>query len=228
MSSRRARVDPAHNELLNSKYIRGRVAAGRDSLRAAGIDPAPALLDSISAYIELLLRWNRKLNLTTITDPHEIFTRNFLESFLAARWLPPAAGRLCDVGSGAGFPGLALKLILPNWQVTLIEPTTKKAVFLAEAARKLGMKGVEIERCRWQDSLVAPRSVDAITSRALGGYVELAKWSGTRLSPTGRLLLWLGMRDAPAMMALDQWSWERIAVPGSQERVILAGTPSKS
>ncbi len=227
MSPRRARVAAAACELLTSKYIRGQIAAGQGSLRAAGIDPTPALLESISAYIELLLRWNRKLNLTTITDPLEILTRNFLESFFAARWLLPAAGRLCDVGSGAGFPGLALKLILPDWQITLIEPTTKRAVFLAEVARKLGMNGVEIERCRWQDSLVAPGSVDAITSRALGGYSELVKWSRTRLRPLGYLILWLGTRDAEVLTQSDGWHWQQEMVPGSRERVVLVGTPQQ-
>jgi len=120
MSRRPARDSRSGEILLSSKYIREAVASRAEALRRAGIEPAPALLDSISAYVELLLRWNSKINLTAIIDPHEIVSRNFAESFLAARWLRLEAGQLGDVGSGAGFPGLALKLVLPHWSVTLI------------------------------------------------------------------------------------------------------------
>ena len=224
---RRQRAATAGRELLSSKYIREIVVAHQDALHGAGILPSPALLDSISTYIELLLRWNRKLNLTAITDPREIMTRNFVESFLAARWLSAAGGRLCDVGSGAGFPGLALKLVLPLWQVTLLEPSVKKAAFLAEAARALGLRDVEVERCRWEDSKLVPGSVDAVTSRALGGYRELAEWARGLLKPGGSLILWLGARDAEELTRLGAWRWECAVVPGARERVLLMGRHSQ-
>jgi len=225
MSPRHARRG-SRSVLLSSKQLREVVGLNQDALRAAGIDPAPALLHSIATYIELLLRWNRKLNLTAITDPQEIVTRNFAESFLAVRWLPGECGRLCDVGSGAGFPGLALKLILPGWHISLLEPTVKKAAFLAEAARTLGLQGVEVERCRWEESKLAHGSLDAVTSRALGGYGELAQWARIRLRAQGKLILWLGAQAATEASAMSGWHWESAEVPGSRERVILVGTPS--
>jgi len=94
MSRPLARKSERGRSILSSKHIREAVASRGEALRRAGIDPTPALLDSISAYIELLLRWNAKINLTAITDPHEIVSRNFAESFLAARWLASRSGRL--------------------------------------------------------------------------------------------------------------------------------------
>ena len=226
MSPRRSRTAPSGSIVLNSKYIRGAVLSQLPALRAAGFEPAPQLLDSIVAYIELLLRWNRKLNLTAITDPRQIVARNFAESFLAARWLAADAGCLCDVGSGAGFPGLALKLVLPRWHVTLLEPTAKKAAFLAEAARTLGVQNVQVLRCRWEESDLPPASLDVVTSRAVGGHADLAGWASDKLKPGGKLVLWLGARDADALYSLPGWCWQQAPVPDSRERVILAGTLS--
>ncbi|HKM90417.1 MAG TPA: 16S rRNA (guanine(527)-N(7))-methyltransferase RsmG [Candidatus Acidoferrales bacterium] len=224
MSRPPARDFQRRKSILSSKYIRGAIASRVEFLRRAGIEPAPALLDSISAYIELLLRWNAKINLTAITDPHEIVSRNFAESFLAARWLGSGAGRLCDVGSGAGFPGLALKLILPHWSVTLIESSRKKAAFLSEAARTLRLEHVEVECARWQESKMPAGSFDAITARALGGYELLADWAGSKLKPQGKLLLWIGASDAQRLRRLAGWQWQTQPVPDSRERVLLIGS----
>jgi len=222
---RHGRGCPPGRRVLTSKYIYDVVCVHQRAFRDAGVEPDAPLLQSIATYIELLLRWNRKLNLTRITDPKEIVTRNFAESFLAAQRLPDVEGLLCDVGSGAGFPGLALKLVLPRWHVTLIEPTAKKAAFLAEAARTLGLNDVEIEHCRWQESKVLPSAIDAITSRAVGGYSDLEEWAKTRLKPTGKLILWVGARDAKEIRGRGGWHWDVQVVSGSRERVLLVGTP---
>ena len=223
MKQRSSRGFRADKYLLTSKYIRERTGSAADSIRQSGIDPTSALLDSIAAYTELLLRWNRKLNLTTITEPAEIVSRNFAESFLAARWLSASDGVLWDVGSGAGFPGLALKLILPRWRVHLVEPSTKKCAFLSEAARTLSFSDVHVERSSWQTADVAEHSVNTITSRAMGGHAELADWASLVLLPIGNLILWVGADEAENLSRLPGWTWERLPVPGSKERVILRG-----
>jgi 16S rRNA (guanine527-N7)-methyltransferase len=212
--------------ILTSKYISDAVASRGEALRRAGIHPAPALLEAISTYIELLLRWNRKINLTAITDPHEIVTRNFAESFLAVPWLGSGAGQLCDVGSGAGFPGLALALVLPLWSVTLIESNAKKAAFLSEAARTLQLKRVEVECARLQESRISSGSLDAITTRALGEYDLLLDWTRTKLKPNGKLLLWIGAREAERLRKLAGWQWQAQAVTDSRERVLFVGNCS--
>ena len=224
MKPRHRRNSRERDVLLSSKYIRAAADSRKDSLRLAGIEPAPALLEAITTFIDLLLRWNRKINLTTITDPAEIVTRNFAESFHAARWLTAQQGRLIDVGSGAGFPGLALKLVLPRWQVVLLEPSRKKSAFLAEAVRTLGLRDVVVESCRWDESPVPKASANAITSRALGGYPDLARWAQERLLLGGRLILWVGARDAAELTRMTGWRWDERPIPETRERVLLVGS----
>jgi 16S rRNA (guanine527-N7)-methyltransferase len=208
-----------HNKLI--ACVIGRAAA----IRAAGIEPDPALLEVMAAYCGLLLRWNRKISLTSITDPAEIVSRHFLESFYGARWLETDAGTLCDVGSGAGFPGLALKLVRPRWRVRLFELNLKKAAFLAEAARQLKLEEVEVVRERWQDAAVAPNSVEVVSARAVGNYEEIVDKAHEVLKPNGRLLLWLGAADSERLRQAPGWKWENEFLPGSRERVLLVGTP---
>ena len=89
-------------------------------------------LDQIQKYISLLLLWNQKVSLTSIEDPQELVSRHFGESFFGAKFIENVGCRLADVGSGAGFPGLALKIALPELQVFLIEQDARKATFLNE------------------------------------------------------------------------------------------------
>jgi 16S rRNA (guanine527-N7)-methyltransferase len=211
--------------ILSSKHIAEAVESQKEILCRGGIEPSVALLEGISAYIELLLRWNRKINLTAIAGPQEIVARNFAESFLAAPWLDSAAGVLCDVGSGAGFPGLPLKLILPGWSVILMDSSAKKTGFLAEASRALHLTQVRVECARWQESQVPPSSLDAVTARALGDYAALASWARTRLKPHGKLLLWIVSEEAGRLRSLPGWNWKIEPVPDSREQVLLIGTP---
>ena len=201
----------------------------RQALARMGVATRPDLADQINAYISLLLQWNQKINLTTITSPEGILTRHFAESFFATTVAPVSEGRLADVGSGAGFPGLALKLIRPNLKVELIEPNLKKATFLAEVARKLGLRGVRVVRSRFQG--ISDSRYDYVACRALGFREELLKWAHAALQSGGCCILWLGMKDADAVraMASPAWSWkEATLIPGSRERAILVGNPAGS
>ena len=101
----------------------------RQLLEPFALDLSSAQSDQILAYLQLLLRWNQKINLTAIRDPEECVTRHFGESLFLARPFH-LYGDLLDIGSGAGFPGLALKIALPEISVTLIEPVAKKEHFL--------------------------------------------------------------------------------------------------
>src|SRR5580698_9800537 len=96
-----------------------------------------ALYPKLSTYLDLLLKWNTRTNLTAIRDPEEIVCRHFGESLFAAQHLDPAATTLLDFGSGAGFPGLPIALLRPEIQVTLAESQNKKATFLREVVRSL-------------------------------------------------------------------------------------------
>ena len=115
--------------------------------------PASILLSNISIYIDILLRWNRRINLTAIRDPEEVVTRHFGESLFAAKHLFPhhevtQAATVADVGSGAGFPGIPIKLWAPDISLTLIESNQKKATFLREVARGLTLTNINIQDVR--------------------------------------------------------------------------------
>ena len=177
-------------------------------------------------YLDLLLRWNQRVNLTGIRTPEECVTRHFGESLYLAQWVV-LRGRLLDVGSGAGFPGLALKIVAPELPVTLLEPVAKKRAFLKEVARACGFDGVEVrgERLRDYCRVLPSASFDFVTARAVGQVEELAKDSARCLSPGGRLCLWLGERQVAhlASRALG-FAWDApIELPFGRERRILVG-----
>jgi 16S rRNA (guanine527-N7)-methyltransferase len=110
---------------------------------ALGLDLSPLQHDRLLTYLDLLLKWNRRINLTSLRAPEEIISRHFLDSLLLLPHLPET-GRLLDIGSGAGFPGLPLKIVRPGLTVDLAEATAKKASFLKEAVRRLGLSGVNV------------------------------------------------------------------------------------
>src|SRR6266567_4454726 len=138
---------------------------------------APAtLIPQLSAYLDLLLKWNARTNLTAIRDPEEIVRRHFGESLFAARHLAPAnldpanpdqgTITLLDFGSGAGFPGLPIALLRPDIQVTLAESQNKKAAFLREAVRTLDLPNVEVWAAR-VETLPVDRQFRIVTLRAV-------------------------------------------------------------
>jgi len=201
-----------------------------DQIRAAllpfGLEADDALAGAIRQYVELLLRWNAKMSLTSITNPLEILERHFGESFFAINAASIRGGRLADVGSGAGFPGLALKMALPGLELTLIESNQRKASFLAEVVRALGLSGVRIRAERVADVAWEGPGADFVTSRALGSYEELLEWTRNAASPDGWVVLWPGLHDSERLVALSDWSWkEPIPIPLSKERILLAGQP---
>ena len=98
----------------------------------------------VREYVSLLLMWNQSISLTTVTDPDEIISRHFGESMFAAKLISVENCRLADVGTGAGFPGLPLKILSPTLDLVLIESNKKKYAFLSEVVRSLGLKSVEV------------------------------------------------------------------------------------
>ena len=112
-------------------------------VRAMGLDLAPEQIEQFLAYLALLLKWNRKMNLTALRSPREIIIHHFLDSLLLLPHLPQNV-RLLDIGSGAGFPGIPLKIARPGLTITLAEATAKKVSFLKEAVRRLGLSGMNL------------------------------------------------------------------------------------
>lgn len=198
----------------------------RSALSAYGFAPSDEQCSKIRAYIDLLLRWNRSLNLTTVTRPAEIAGRHFGESIFASKLLPVENCRLVDIGTGAGFPGLPLKIAVPSIDLILIDSNKKKCAFLAEVARALALSGVEIRAARFED--LRPEDVDAklVTARAVGEFKTLLQWSCRALSRRGHIALWLGGEDATRISTDPSWIWQPATkIPESQRRFVLIGRP---
>ena len=193
-------------------------------------DAKSSLVAAIQVYISLLLQWNRSISLTTVTDPEEIVRFHFGESFFAASAVPITSGRLADVGSGAGFPGLPLKMLIPALDLVLVESNAKKATFLAEVHRKLALDRVRVFRGRMEklsaeESTGTVEGFDFITARAFGQFGDLLVWASHHLTKLGRICLWLGEDDLAVVSENDDWSWDApIRIPASKRRFILTGS----
>jgi len=167
------------------------------------------------------------VSLTTVTDPLEIVRRHFGESMFAANLLPVENCRLADFGTGAGFPGLALKIAAPDIQIELIESNKKKCAFLSEAVRVLELNNVNVHSERLEQ--IRPDSLHAnvVTARAVGEFKLLLRWSAEALNAGGEIMLWLGAEDAARIATNPSWIWQpAIKIPDSQRRFILVGHPA--
>lgn len=204
-----------------------------DEQIASALSPFRVLLSAdqttkIREYVRLLLKWNQSVNLTSIVDPAEILARHFGESMFVCSLLPVENCRLADVGSGAGFPGLALKIACPDLPVVLIESNKKKCAFLSEVVRALELTNVEILPARFDEIRVAPGFVEIVTARALGGFSGFLRWTRAALANRGHAILWLGGEDTTKVSGTPGWIWQpAIRIPESQRRFIMIGRPRR-
>jgi 16S rRNA (guanine527-N7)-methyltransferase len=243
-------MDIARISALLAPFLRGPIAVPGDSSPAvtgpchpdaakAGDVSAvlsPAQLQHISTYIDILLRWNARINLTAVRDPEAIVTRHFGESLFAARHLFPKSSSvpsvssvvkafesIADIGSGAGFPGLPIKLWAPYLSLTLIESNYKKATFLREVTRALRLTDVDIQNQR-AENLTGNR-FDVVTLRAVERFETALPIAAALVAPAGRLSLLIGASQrGPTQASLPQFLWsEPVPIPGSSARILLTG-----
>ena len=232
---------------------------------------SPSQLEQISTYINLLQRWNARINLTAIRHPEEIVTRHFGESFFLARHLFPAgvpdsasvqdlegtpskpglgAGvrgstgywvlgtdhqplitghctpRVLDIGSGAGFPALPLKICAPHIHLTLVESNHKKAAFLREVARALTLTNINVITDRAEVLAARPDfpHADIVTLRAVEHFDTILPQAVTFLAPNATLALLIGAAQIPHLTTLTTLQWHPpIPVPQSHTRVLSIG-----
>jgi 16S rRNA (guanine527-N7)-methyltransferase len=182
-------------------------------------------VSAIRNYIDLLLKWNAKLNLTAIRDPHKIVTRHFGESLFAAKQLFPAGDSresVIDVGSGAGFPGLPLKLWSPNLELTLLESNQRKATFLREAIRALDLKAASVLAERAES--VSLRA-DVVTFRAVERFGNILPVAFRLVKAGGRIALLIGEAQvAGAESALPTVRWHKpLPIPLTTNGRLLIG-----
>jgi 16S rRNA (guanine527-N7)-methyltransferase len=192
-------------------------------LTEAGLEPLDSLLASrFEDYLSLILRWNTRVNLTAIRDEEGIFSRHFVESIACARALPAGIATLLDFGSGAGFPGIPIALCRPEISATLAESQGKKAAFLHEALRVLGIPA-KIHTGRAE---TLATKFDCVTLRAVDRMGLAVQAASQLLCPGGWLALMSMNSELERLKAAAgaQFSWARvIALPGSQERVLALG-----
>ncbi len=181
-----------------------------------GLNLPHGIYDQLALYLDLLLRWNAKTNLTAIRDPEQIVTRHFGESLFAAKvlfgagapskpgfglggiqQLPHPETALADLGSGAGFPGIPIKLAFPELGVTLIESQNKKATFLKEVVRSLRLEGVDVYNGRAEQW---GQQADIVTLRAVEKFESALPVAIQLVRQTGKLCLLIGasQRENPA------------------------------
>jgi 16S rRNA (guanine527-N7)-methyltransferase len=177
-------------------------------------------LISISTYIDLLLKWNARMNLTAVRSPEQIVERHFGEALFAARHLltPESAISVADVGSGAGFPGIPLKIYAPNLKLTLIEAQGKKATFLREVARTLYLAELNVFANRADEW---GKSAELVTLRAVEKFEDMLPVASTLVSSGGRLALLVGERQSGRAEEILPGNWlPTVSIPESRERVL--------
>lgn len=202
---------------------------------------SPAQLRSISIYIDILLRWNTRINLTSVRQPEEIVTRHFGESLFAARHLFPRAQlrtsvtglgswsvapkpHVIDVGSGPGFPGLPVKVWAPHVRLTLIESNHKKATFLREVVRSLRLTDVDVFTGR-ADTLAGSRA-DVVTLRAVERLESILPMAASLVDASGCLAMLIGkaqVRGTRELLQGLQWG-DPVRLPLSESRVLILGS----
>ena len=199
-------------------------------LAGIGIRPTAEQLALFRVHFSLLLRWNSKMNLTAIRDPVEIVERHFVESAFPTKVVELGPGTLVDVGSGAGFPGLPVKVLMPTTRVVLVEASQKKAAFLKEVARSMsfpsGSAPLQVLASRIE---LVKLQADWVVIRAVRPVPTLLSIFFNLLVPRGTLAIFTGQADAERVSETSSklgFQWTAHRIPGSSRRVILVGRRS--
>jgi 16S rRNA (guanine527-N7)-methyltransferase len=190
-------------------------------------------LEQISIHIDLLRLWNARINLTAIRKDEEIVTRHFGESLFMARHLfrepeteTNAGIRVVDIGSGAGFPGLPLKIWAPKIQLTLIESNHKKAAFLSEVSRTLTLTNIDVITER-AEVLARNQSIPRagiVTLRAVDHFEAILSPAVTLLAPKATLALFVSVAQLDLLEQVGAVRWSApIPIPESHARVLAIG-----
>ena len=182
--------------------------------------PPETLLQQVATYLELLLKWNAKINLTAVREPKYIVTRHFGESFFAARKL---IGReelvtSMDIGSGAGFPGIPLKLLRPLTNICLVEAHSKKAAFLSEVVRELYLQEISVMNRRAEEM---SETASLVTLRAVEKFARVLPVAAHRVAKEGRLGLLIGREQLAVAKEILPGKWEEpFDIPQSSNRIL--------
>lgn len=192
-----------------------------------GVPLSPEQLDACARYVDLLLATNQHVNLTRIVEPAEVAVKHFADSLTLFRALPdlPENATLADVGTGAGFPGLVVKIARPDLRVTLLDATAKRLTFLRDVAEALDLRGVSLVHARAEDAGRDPKyrdRFDLVTARAVAALPTLLEWCGPLVRVGGQFVAMkganiteerIGENHAAALLGLVPTSDVALALP---------------
>ena len=193
----------------------------------ANVFVADPLAELLASYYELLTRWNKKINLTSIENLDEAIDRLILEPLVAARHVPASAGSLMDVGSGGGSPAIPLKLALPRLRLTMVEAKARKSAFLREAVRHLGLENATVETARYEELLARPdlhEASDILSLRAVRIEARVLFSLQAFLASGGTVMLFRGPEGPSVPAALVpplEWAATHQLVDSLQSRLTL-------
>ena len=144
-------------------------------LEKIGIKPTEKQLKQLEKFYELLIEWNQKINLTRIASKEEVYLKHFYDSLTLNRVVDlKNTNNLCDIGTGAGFPGIVLKIIFPNIKITLIDSLQKRVNYLNIVIKELGLEKIEAIHTRGEDF---KGNFDVVTSRAVANIEKLVNYT---------------------------------------------------
>ena len=166
-----------------------------DSASKLGIEVSDSELDLFVQYLGNLKKWNTTINLTAITDDREILINHFIDSISIVP-LFKGSGNILDIGSGGGFPGIPIKIIRPQFNITLLDSVNKKVSFMKDTIRKLGLEDIDAVWARAEDpnNGISRNSFDYVVTRAVGDITEVADLSSPYLSEQGVIVLMRGKK----------------------------------
>jgi 16S rRNA (guanine527-N7)-methyltransferase len=197
--------------------------------RKAGLALQVSDLSGLEAYFDLLKKWNRKVSLTSLAleeASDEAIDRLLIEPIAAAKYFPASPATLLDVGSGGGSPAIPIKLVTPTLALRMVESKTRKAAFLREAVRQLGLADTDVETARLEQLLIRPElheAADVVTVRAVRVDKKLLGAIQPLLRTGGQLFLFRGGEAASDEVSSDHLHWEtsHSLLPSLQSRLIV-------
>lgn len=191
----------------------------------ARIELSPTVLGQLAAYVELLRRWNERINLTALDDRDSGLDRLIIEPLTAARHLPSLDARVIDIGSGGGSPAVPIRLMMRGGAMLMVETKTRKAAFLREVVRQLDLEATTVETARYESLLAVPdlhETFDVLTLRAVRVEARVLRGLQAFVKPEGQLLLFRGSRDEPAGIEPPlRWRATYPLVEGQRSRLVV-------
>ena len=175
-----------------------------EEIKKIGITPTKDQLQKLEKFYQLLIEWNQKINLTRITEKEEVYLKHFYDSLTIAKEINLSkVNTLCDIGTGAGFPGLILKIFYPNLEVTLVDSLLKRVNYLNNLIDSLHLTNIKAYHIRAEDLIKKGKKFDIVTARAVASLPKLLLWTMPLVNQNGSFLAMKGNVEEELNLAKD-------------------------